>query len=239
VDEDYRRERLLGLWRRYGKLGLGLISIGLIALAGYLYWRDAQQKAALIQSEQFTQAVQALAANDSKKAKPILERLSQEGNLGYRALARLELANLAQISGDPAAARKAYQALSDDASAPQAFRDYAKILLIVQDYDKLKPEQAIATLKPYAIQGNPWFGTTAELLAIAYINNKQPELAIPLLIALSSDSTLPPTLRTRAELLKESLPETPLQKLPAKTPVTTQAPQQITPQQTTPQQGRP
>jgi hypothetical protein len=209
VDEDYRRERLLGLWQRYGKLALALVSLGLIALAGYLYWRDTQQKAALVQSEQFTQAIQALASNDTKKAKPLLERLAQEGNDGYQSLARLELAHMAQVAGDSSTARKAYEALSQDTQAPQMFRDYAKVLLIVQDYDRLQPQQAISQLKPLAIQGQPWFGTTAEMLAVAYINNKQPELAVPLLLALASDTTMPPTLRTRAELLKDTLPATP------------------------------
>jgi hypothetical protein len=205
VDEDYRRDRLLQLWNRYGRAALIGLSLGLIGLAGYLFWQDRQQAAAITQADEFTKASAALAGGNMAEAQPILDKLAKSGNAGYRTLARFELAGAQLEQGKKAEAKAAYAAMAADTSVPQMFRDYASVRVILLDYDQLTPAQAIERLKPFAQDGQPWFGTTGELLAIAYYNDGKPELAKPILDAIAGGTQIPESIKTRARMLSDMI----------------------------------
>src|SRR3546814_15311975 len=65
-------------------------------------------------------------------------------------------------------------------------------------FDTLKPQEVVDRLKPLATEGNPWFGSAGEMVAIAYMKMRKPALSGPLFAAMSKDRSVPDTIRTRA-----------------------------------------
>ena len=65
-------------------------------------------------------------------------------------------------------------------------------------FDALKPQQVVDRLKPLAVEGAPWFGSAGELVAIAYMKMRKPELAGPMFAAMAKDENVPQSIRSRA-----------------------------------------
>ena len=209
VDEEYRRDQLTGFWTRYGRWLLIIIGLGLIALAAYLWWRDAEVKRTGALSEEYTAVQQGLEVGDAK-AKAELERFASGDYDGYTLLARFTRASRAVENGDNTAALAEYRALAADGDLAQPLRDLATIKAVRLDYDTLPPAEAITLLKPLGKPGAPWFGVAGEMLAIAYMRNGKAELAGPIFAAISSDEAIGPTLRRRAQQMAASLGALPI-----------------------------
>jgi hypothetical protein len=76
---------------------------------------------------------------------------------------------------------------------------------VATDFDAMKPEDAIARLKPLAVPGNPWFGSAGELVAAAYLKQGKKDLAGPLFASIAKDQTVPRSLRSRARQMAGQL----------------------------------
>jgi hypothetical protein len=204
VDEEFRRDQLSGFWNRYGRWIVIAIGVGLVALAGFLWWREEQVRNAGVLSEEFSAAQQGLEIGNAKAVEEI-ERFATGNYGGYTALARFTKASRAVENGDNAAALAEYKALAADAKLPQPLRDLATITAVRVEYDTLAPAEIVTRLKPLAQPGAPWFGVAGEMLAVAYMAQGKPELAGPIFAAISSDETIAPSLRQRAQQLAASL----------------------------------
>lgn len=205
VDEGVRRDQVASLWQRYGIAGVVLVVLLLAALGGFLWWRDAQAKAAGVAGEDFTQAVTKLEVGEGKVARPVLDRLAKDGPKGYRTVAEFMLASDAVGGGDIAKAIKLLDGIANDTSQPQPLRDAALIKSVRLSYDSQPPATVIARLKDLSVPGNPWFGIAGEMTALAQIKADKVELAKPLLIAITRDETQPPSLRGRTGQMAVSL----------------------------------
>ena len=201
VDEEYRRSQLVGLWRRFGKLIIAAVVLGLAALAGFLWWQDQKAKTAGEAGANLVRAMEQLEVGDGAKARPVLDAMTRDGPGAYAGLARMVLANDALAGGDKAKARGLYEAVARDATLPQPIRDAALVKAVRVGFDQLSPSDVVARLKPLAVPGNGWFGVAGELVAVAHIKAGKPDLAKPVLIAMVKDETLSPSLRGRAAQL--------------------------------------
>lgn len=198
VDEELRRERIGGFWRRYGRfLALGLV-LALAALGGFLWWQSEQAKKAGADGETLTQVLADLGQNKDAAALPRLDALAVSEREGYRAAARLTKAAVAIEKGDEKAAVVQYKLVAEDPELAQPFRDLALIRQTAAEYDRLPPDQVVARMKPLAVAGNPWFGSAGEMVAVAYLKLNKPELAGPLFAAIAKDEQVPETIRARA-----------------------------------------
>lgn len=207
VDDDYRRDQLARLWQRYGRGLLVVAGLFLVGLAGYLYWRDVQQKELANQSVSYTSGLKQLEGGDVTGATKTLEALSASGSPGYRALSRLALAGAAIRKGEKAQALKIYDALAADTKVAMPFRDLARLRTIQLRFDETAPEQLIKQLQPLAQDGGPWFGPAGELLAIAYLDAKQPDAARALLDSIAKSTSVTPSIRVRASQMVAMLPQ--------------------------------
>ena len=205
VDEGVRRDQVLSLWQRYGKLGIALLVLFLGAVAGGLWWRDDQARQAGIAGEQLNQALTKLEVGDTATARPLLDSLAKDGPKGYRPLAQMMQAADAVGAGDTAKAVKLLDAVAADTAHPEPLRDAATIKSVRLAYDTLPPATVVARLKTFATPGNPWFGIAGEMTALAQVKAGKPEMAKPLLIAMVRDASLPGSLRNRAAQLALSL----------------------------------
>jgi len=209
VDEELRREQLTGWWRRYGVLMILAVVLLLAALGGYLWWDSERAKARDAASEQFSTALDSVAAGNAAAATKTFDEMAAGDNAGYRALSQLALAGQKLDAGDAAGAAKAYDAIAADQKVSQPVRDLALLRGTAAAFDQLKPEQVIERLKPLAVAGEPWFGSAAEMTAAAWIKLNQPAKAAPLLAALAKDKQVPESIRARAERLASSLGASP------------------------------
>ncbi len=208
VDEEYRRDQMLGLWQRYGRwlvLGLGA---SLIALAALLFWREDQKRKVAAMAEAYTQALPKLETGDAA-ANAALADLASSGNPGYSALARLTQATAAQRGGDTAKALELYKALAADAALPQPLRDMAQMKAIRLEFDTQPVDKLIAALKPLAVPGGAWFGSAGEMLAMAYLRDGKQDMAGALFSEIAKDKSVPASLRARASQMAGMLGATP------------------------------
>jgi hypothetical protein len=88
--------------------------------------------------------------------------------------------------------------MAADSSLDQPYRDLALIRQTTIEFDALKPQQVVDRLKPLAVEGAPWFGSAGELVAIAYMKMRKPELAGPMFAAMAKDENVPQSIRSRA-----------------------------------------
>ncbi|PZU11598.1 tetratricopeptide repeat protein [Sphingomonas sp.] len=210
VDEDVRRDRMVAFASRYGKLIAGLVVLGLVALAGWLWWKSHLAQVAGLDSEKLTPALASLEQGNSPAgadAKSLADVATSPRD-GYRALGGLALADTAAMKGDAAGAAKRYSDIAADSSVAEPVRNVALLRSVAVRYDTLPPAQVIATLKPLMTPGNPFFPSAAEYTALAELKLGHTANAAKLLAAIARDKTAPATLRGRAAGLATTLGET-------------------------------
>lgn len=211
VDEELRRDQMVGLWRRYGRVGLGAVAAGLAALAGVLGWQHWQHSAAAAESEQLSQAYDMLGAGKVAEASKQLAPIAASGRPVYRALAQSVQADLAlrdAAAGSPAKLKEAaakFATIAQDTSAPQPLRDAALVRQTSAEFDSLSPDTVIARLSPLAVKGGAWLGSAGELIAIAQLQKGKPADARAMLQLIASDADVPDTIKQRAVQLSSAI----------------------------------
>ena len=197
VDEAVRQDQLLTFWQRFGRWILGAVVIGLVAFAGWLYWQHYSSTQSQAVSEEMDKVLSAAAGGGTPDAKQ-LDALTNTSQPGFRASALLVKAGTAARKGDNKGAIAAYKAMAADNSLDQPYRDLALIRQTMLEFETLQPQQIVDRLKPLAVEGAPWFGSAGELVAIAYMKMRKPELAGPMFAAMAKDPTVPQSIRSRA-----------------------------------------
>ena len=94
VDEELRRDQLVQLWKRWGKIAVGVVVVALAAFAIMLLMNARAEQRAGAQGEQFDKALDDLKGGRDGKAEAGLKTLADSGGAGYRALAYHKLAAL-------------------------------------------------------------------------------------------------------------------------------------------------
>jgi hypothetical protein len=205
VDEELRRDELQSLWKRFGRLIIGGIVLILAAWGGWLYWQDRETKAAGLEGEQLSQALDDLQSGNPDAALAKLGPLAESKQVGYRASAKMAQAAVAMERNDLAGAAKMFGEVATDTSIPQPWRDLALVRQTAAEFDAVKPEIIVARLRPLAAKGNPWFGSAGEMVAAAYLKMGKPELAGKMFADIGKDENVPETIRSRAVQMAGSL----------------------------------
>ncbi len=198
VDEQVRLDQAARFWKRWGRAVVVLFIIALAAFGGYLWWRSSQVAAAGVEGENLSVALDNLSAGNMRKAEPALTTLAGSGVPGYRVAAQLALADVEQTKGNPKAAAASYDKIAADASLAQPYRDLALIRSVAAKFDTMKPEEAIARLKPLAVVGNPWFGTAGEMTAVSYMRLNRNREAAAVFAGIARDESVPESIRSRS-----------------------------------------
>ena len=198
VDEAVRQDEATAFARRYGMSIAALLVLALAAFGGWLWWQGHRESKLEQGSEQFVQALDQLDAGNRAAAETQLAPIAKNGTPAASAGARMLQAGILAQKGDKAGAAKAFMAIADDSSAPEAYRNLAAIRGVASSFDSMKPEDVVARLKPLAAPGNPWFGSAGELVAMAYLKQGKKDLAGPLFASIAKDKDVPQSLQTRA-----------------------------------------
>jgi hypothetical protein len=199
VDEEYRRDQMLGIWQRYGRVIIGVTVVGLLALAGWLYYQNHTAGMAGKRGEEYDAALQLLQQNQPAQALPALDKVAQGKSDGYAALARISEGNLMLDRNDAKGAVAKFAAVVNDKSVDQPYRDLALIRQTAAEFDTLKPEVVIQRLGTLANPDSPWFGTAGEMVAAAYLKSGNRAAAGKLFAQIAQGGdTVPESIRQRA-----------------------------------------
>ena len=201
VDDALREDQLKEALQRHGRIAAVALVAALLALGGFLWWREHQQTVAGEAGEKFMVALDQVEAGRLTPAYGALEPLTAKGPDGTRTAAQLMQAGIALEQGNRAQAAKLYGQVAGNGDAPRPYRDLALIRQTATEFDRLPPATVIARLKPLAVPGNAWFGSAGELVGAAYLKQGRGDLAGPLFAAIAKDTAVPETLRGRARQL--------------------------------------
>lgn len=198
VDEDYRRDRLIQIWRKYQSWFIAAAVVIVAATAGWRVYQHFSTQAAEAAGARYETALQLSADGKSAEAQAAFEELAKTGPKGYATLARLRAADEI-ASRDPTAAAAAFDALVADPNYPQAFKDMAQMRAAILQADSDDPK---AFEQKYGALAGPNFAyrnTIRELLALATLKRADLEGAGRWLDMIVADPRAPSALRQRAE----------------------------------------
>jgi hypothetical protein len=205
VDEELRRDQMLTLWQRYGKLAILGVVLVLAAIAGVIWWKNQQQIEAGKRGQELLAALEDVSAGKKAAAGARLDTLAKSDSPGYKAAALLTKADLAVEANNLDGAAGLFQQVANDQSLDQSYRDLAQVRLTHVQFDKLAPQAVIDRLKGLAVAGSPWFGSAGEMVAISYLKLNKPKEAAQIFAALAKDKKVPESLRSRATQMAGSL----------------------------------
>lgn len=198
VDENLRRSQAEEFFRRWGGWLIGAALLLLVAVAGFLYWRGQQAETAAEQSEKLQAVISDIGAGNTRTIDQRLAEIKNQGTDEFAGLAQMTGAAFALQTGDRKKAIEAYRAVAADGSQPQGVRDAALLRGTALEFDNLKPEEVIARLEPLAKPENAWFGSAAELTAMAMLKQNRRAEAGRLFAAIAARKDVPGSLRGRA-----------------------------------------
>lgn len=196
VNEEVRRDRLFGLFKRYGWIA-ALVVLLVVGGAAYNEWRKAQDRA---EAEAFGDAVIAALEIDAREARvAALGAIEAEG--GRAAVLHLLKAAEAQVAGDRAAAIAALSVLEHDASLPATYRQIAALKRVVVGGAEIPLDEREAVLSGLAQPGQALRPLALEQMALLRLEEGAPEAALDILRDLLEEADVTPGLRQRASQL--------------------------------------
>ncbi len=198
IDEAVRQDDAAQFMRRYGLAILGAIVVSLALLGGYMLWNNSRESRLEQQSETLISALDYARANDFKSAGEKVAPLLADGGPAARAAARFIQADAALEARDEGKAADILAAVAADPDAPQVLRDLALIREVSLRFDRMPPDDVIARLKGLAVPDHPFFGSAAELTAMAHLEARNRKEAGKLFAAIAMAEDQPETLRSRA-----------------------------------------
>ncbi len=205
VDEELRKEQVSNFVTRYGWWIAGAAILVLAAVGGWLWWQARQQAQAGAQGEALIEALGNLEAGNRRAAAPKLAELAKSDVEGYRAAALFARANSETAAGNAPAAIATLRSIAANAEFDQTYRDAALVRQTALEFDALQPQAVVQRLRPLIRPGSPWLGSAGEMVGIAYLKMRRPELAGPVFAQVARDEAVPDSIRSRSGQMASSL----------------------------------
>lgn len=191
VTEEVRRDRLFGLFRKYGWIGVVVI----LALVGGTAWTEWQKSRDAARAQAFGDAlIDALDHGTPDERREALAAVPTDGV--QTAILNLILAS--DPAEDKAATLAALESVAANGSLSPAYRDLAVLRRVLVGGADLALADRRAALDGIAVAGRPYRTLAAEQLAYLLIEEGKPEEAIAALTALIQDQEASGALRARA-----------------------------------------
>ena len=198
VDEEVRRDQVAQFWRRWGKVLVAALVLGLAAFAGFLYWQNRQREAAGLQGERMQAAFDQLSQGQVKQAEPEIAALAKSDNGAYRALAKFTQADILLQRQDLRGAAQRFAEVAGDATIAQPFRDLALVRQTAAEFGTLRPQVVVERMRPLAVTGGAFLGSAGEMMAVSQLQLGQRAAAAQTFSRIAGDAAVPETIRQRA-----------------------------------------
>ncbi len=202
VTEEVRRDRLFGLFRKYGWIGV-LLVLGIVGGAAWNEWSKSRAEA---RAEAFGDAlIDALDLGSPEERRAALAAIPADGQQG----AILNLILASDPKADQPATLAALDAIIADASLPVSYRDLATLRRVLVAGAGMELTDRRSALQAIAAPGRPYRTLAEEQLAYLLIEEGQTEAAITALQALMQDQEASGALKARAGQVVTALGGTP------------------------------
>ena len=198
IDEAVRKDDAAAFAQKYGLIVGSVLTVFLLSLGAYLFYNSQVEAGLEADSEQLLSVLDYAEAQDFASVKDRTAPLLDAETPGVRTSARLLQAAAALETDEPDRAIELYAQSASDEGAPKSMRDMARLREVATNFDSREPADIIAKLADLAQPGSPFFGSAAELTAIAHLEAGNREEAGTLFAAIAKDKDLPQTLRDRA-----------------------------------------
>lgn len=205
VDENLRRDRINDFFKENAGWLVVALVLFLAASGGMIWFKQHRADVAEQHVEQLAAIYKDIGVGNTAKVPQQLDDLSQSSSKAVRATALFTRAAFAVQQNDKKLAIVTYKKIGEDSSLPEAYRNAALLRQTALEFDQLDPKQVIARMQPLAHAGNPWFGTAAEMTALALIKQGKKQEAGQLFATIAKDKDVPQSLRDRAIQIAGSL----------------------------------
>jgi len=198
VDEDFRRDQIFKVWKRYQNWVIGAALLVVLGTAGWRANEYFRMKADETAGAKFEAALQLLRDGKTADAAAAFEAIGHDAPKGYAALSRLVAAD-ATAARDPQAGIKAYDALIADASFDANLKEVAQLREAYLRLDTDTPKEFEQRYAGLATENGPYHNSLRELLAVAALKDRDDAAAGRWLDQIVTDPTSPEPLRRRAD----------------------------------------
>jgi hypothetical protein len=199
VDEEYRRDRIMAIWKRYSGVIVGVIVLVVAGVGGWRYWQHVERQRAEAAAVRYEEAVRLAREGKSDEAEQRLEALAQEAPPGYQILSRFRLA-AEQGRQNPEEGAKAYDALAADGGVEPVMQDLARLRAAMLRIDLADSATVQPSLERLATPTNVWRHTARELLGLSALKRGDYDAAGRWFDQIAADRDTPQGLRSRLEL---------------------------------------
>jgi hypothetical protein len=199
VDEEYRRDRIAEVWRRYNHLFVGLAVLVVAAVGGWRYWQHVERTRAEAAAARYQEALRLDQDGKGEESAQILRGLTTDSAAGYRLLARFRLA-AETGQRDTAEGAKAYDALAADGGVPAVLQDLARLRAAMLRLDTAEAGAAQPALERIATPTNAWRHTAREMLGLSALKRGDYDAAGRWFDQIAADRETPQALRSRLEI---------------------------------------
>ncbi len=199
VDEEYRRDQIMQIWKRYSGVIVGLVILLVATVGGWRYWQYAERQRAEAAAVRYEDALRLAREDKSEEAERALEALAKDAPRGYQVLSRFRLA--AELGKqNPEDGAKAYDALASDARVEPMMQDLARLRAAMLRLDTADPASVQPALERLAAPTNVWRHTARELLGLSAMKGGDYDAAGRWFDQIAADRDTPQGLRGRLEL---------------------------------------
>ena len=203
VDEDYRRDRMIAFWRRYGTAIFALLVLAMAAAAGVNYLNVRAQMQKEVETAEFEALLSGIQPGAEQESIAALAAYAAKANPTQATLAQFTEASLRQRSGAMTAAAQVYHQIADGNQASDDMRDLAVVRLGYLAVDAKTPEPLVPRLQAIADKDGPWRYSAREAIALLTARAGQRESAAKMFSDLAQDPGAPPDLAGRARALAD------------------------------------
>lgn len=202
VEEEYRRQQLADLWKKYRIAiigGASVIILGVALYQGWQYWRTSLLEDS---SRQYDKAIELVATSANDKARrdeaaKSLEKLANEGTSGYSTAAKLQAAALLSDFGNEKKAVEIYDEVAQSGVA-SLLRDYAQVRAALLTVDTETLEETNKRVGSIAQSDGPWRVVAMELVAYSNWRAGKKAEALKLYADIQKVENVPPGAKRRA-----------------------------------------
>jgi hypothetical protein len=199
VDEEYRRDRIMQIWKRYNGVIIAALLLLVAGVGGWRYWQHLERTRAEAAGTRYEDAVALAREGKAEEAERALEAVAKDAPSGYRLLARFRLAaELGQKNAEEGA--KAYDALAGDPAVNGTWQDLARLRAAMLRFDTAEPSAIRPALERLAAPTNPWRHTAREMLGLSGLKTGDYDFAGRWFDQIAADRDTPQGLRARLEL---------------------------------------
>ena len=203
VDEDYRRDRMMAFWRRYGTtVAAAAVVVAIVAL-GVNYYLQRQQMEKEAETARFEALLSGIQPGNEQEAIQKLANYAASAKPTQATLAMLTEASLRQRTGNITAAAQVYHQIADGDQASQDLKDLAVVRLGYIAADSDKPEPLIPRLQAIADKAGPWRYSAKEAIGLLTAKAGQREQAAKMFADLGQAPGAPLDLAQRARALAD------------------------------------